>query len=283
MSGNAAQLAFHYQNLFCVLLFLNRIKDPTLKKFIVERKITQSSQSKEIDLVVECEEQSKSYYEYYEVKSGKFSDDEQEILNTFLKIAQIYKDDTESKYFLVLSPDFKLKVTKIYEDIEAIKSYQKLIRTKKFNFFKDRKDNDDQIKTMTDEQLFNFIKTLDLQTEDSLPGIESKILNQISKLREKIQYSDHGLKNEDLLNRLISLIISSLKADGEEAGCVSPADIYEEITDWFARNITAKRITNRGSIDNVISEDRTQAETIMRAIFPKKEFDLNTKMDFQQT
>ncbi len=207
--GKNAQIAFYYQNLYTTLAILEFLPKGLIKAS-VENKINSGKQSKEIDLILEFKDASKKFYE---VKSGiEFTKKDKEIKNAILCLFSIFKKSKNPNYgyFLIINPDYKSPIAKRIFQVKTAKDYK--------NKNKELSDLCKDWKIRDCDLFKEFCEGLDIETNLQLEGLKDRCIQKIKEyaVDKRVFYTNYALTEDDLLNKINSLIIHSIQNNNGE-------------------------------------------------------------------
>lgn len=255
--GKEAQLAFYYQNLCTILKILVGLQEGKLLGVKIEQKIVNSE--REIDITLEYTENRK---EYTEVKSGiTFTGKGPEIKESLLALFENFQSAPQSgevAYALIINPDYLPPVARFTADIRRFKKNKTI--TSLF------KEYCSETWGVTEEKIASFhefIKILQIDQENSLETLRVKVLAEIKKVSDGVFINaDHGIQTEELLNRLIEILIQSLT---KENGKIDMRKFVGTIVEWCTRN---KIASETHVTQSILDEKRSEVITILQVKFP---------------
>lgn len=257
--GKEAQLAFHYQNIVTVLKILNGLQDGKLISVKIEQKVQGSS--KEIDIILEFSDGS---FEYHEVKSGEgFTDNGVQIKECLKSLFLHYQSrpaGEQATYSVIINPDFLPPVARFAGDIRRFsqnKTVTPAFRTYCTTW---------EIETSSVIKFHTFMKSLSLDHEMNLARLKVEALASIEKITSDFfMNADHALSKEDLLNRLVNLVILSLE---KNSGVINIQDFADTIIDWSARNAVAYQAALGDDVKTMLATAKSEITTKLRVKFP---------------
>ncbi|HSW97554.1 MAG TPA: hypothetical protein VLF89_07050 [Candidatus Saccharimonadales bacterium] len=257
--GKEAQLAFHYQNIITVLKILNGLHDGKLISVKVEQKVPGSA--KEIDIVLEF---SGGRFEYHEVKSGEgFTNNGiqiKECLKSLFLLYQSRPTGEQSTYSVIINPDFLPPIATFAGDIRRF-SQNKTV-TSSFRAYCITWE----IEANKIIQFHTFMKSLSLDHEMNLSRLKVEVLASIESITaDFFMNADHALPREDLLNRLVSLIIISIE---KNSGVIDIQEFADTIIDWSARNAVAYQTAIGNDVKGMLEAVKSEITIKLQAKFP---------------
>jgi len=256
--GKEAQLAFHYQNTISVLKILKGLNEGKLISAMVEQKIYDSE--KEIDIILGFLD---NRFEYHEVKSGEgFTNDGAQIKGCLNALFEHYKSrpaGEQSKYFVIINPDFLPPVAAFTADIRRFSRNKTTTKSfKSYCVIWGIKNNETTA-------FHTFIKLLSLDHEMNLGRLKIEALAMIGNITSGFfMNADHALCKEDLLNRLINLILVSVE---NNAGVINLQEFADAIVDWSARNAIAYETGLRHDVRTILEAKKIEIATKLNAKF----------------
>ena len=228
--GKEAQLAFHYQNIVTVLKILNGLQGGKLISVRIEQKLNNSD--KEIDIVLEFTDGN---FEYNEVKSGEtFTENAvqiRECLDALFLHYQTRSSTEQATYSVIINPDFHPPAARFAADIRNFSKNKNITRT--FQTYCATWG----IESNKIAVFHTFMKSLSLVDELGLERLKAEVLATLENITSDFfMNADHALTKEDLLNRLINLLVMSLE---KNTGVINIQEFADAIIDWSARNAVA--------------------------------------------
>jgi hypothetical protein len=263
MGGKTAQLAFQYQNIITVLRTLEVMRDGTCISVEIEKEI-RNYNKKELDIVIELKE---NISEFYEVKSGlQFTNSNREIKDTIKKFLRILSQKEASaihRYYIIINPEYLSPIAQVIANLKKIKE-----RRKGYRQIVQRICDDWNISDVA--QLQDLSRVMTIKSENNLIQA-TRLCKEV--IRETIEdmsiNTDHALTIDDLLNRLICILIESLKNNG---GKVDLFFFAAAIIDWLTRNRVAYSTSHNHDVEQKMKEERYKIAKELQSKFTSIDF-----------
>jgi hypothetical protein len=261
MGGKNAQLAFYYQNVYAIYQILRELKAGLLISVELE-KVVEGAHGQELDIHLQLKDKVSNFYE---IKSGlQFTDSVAEIKKTIKKFIIAYSkksNEERHKYFLIIHPRPRSPILQVRTDLQRIIEKRRRYGVKVTSYCRKWKIRDK-------EKFETVLENTEIQSVNDLGEIISLCKAELSEIvKDLVMNADHGLSIDDLLNRLVNLLILSLKHSN---GKVDLAKFVDEIHDWIARNRVASRTASQSGL-NIETELKKEKEALLesfRAKFP---------------
>lgn len=257
--GKEAQLAFYYQNLVAVLKILNGLREGKLISVKVEQKVYGSE--KEIDIILEFVD---GHFEYYEVKSGEaFTNNGVQIKECLQALFLHYRSrpaTEQATYSVIINPDFLPPIAGFAADIRRFKTNSTVTQP-----FRDYCITW-EIPPAQVAEFHTFVRSLGLDHEMSLARLRVEVLAAIESVTSDLfMNADHALPKEDLMNRLIGLLVTSID---QSDGVVDMQIFAETIVDWAARNEVAYKTSLSHDVQSMLETAKIEIAIKLQSKFP---------------